>query len=156
LGKDWNVETSDSKYPFHIARKNDDDRLFVFIPLDFATHIYVHRRRGLVYRNRRIGEYLYKVLAYARHRTHEDAVILIEDWTGTSESYEYIAIPIRDSQSAHEYTRIIDMSQSSKAIRNDIQDIMMTFDYKGISDKKSSSIMNTLSSKNNKGKRDNK
>ena len=156
LGKDWIVETSDSKYPFHVARKNDDDRLFVFIPLEFSTHIYMHRRKGLVYRNRRIGEYLYKVLAYARHRTHENAVILIEDWSGTSESYEDIAIPISDSQSAHEYTRIIDMSQSPQTIRNDIQDIMMTFDYKGISDKKSSYIMNALSSTNNNGKRDNK
>ena len=155
LGNGWNVAVSDTKYPFHVAVKDDDDRLFVFVPLDFAHRLYVHRKRGIVYRNRKVGEYFYKVLSYARHKTDENAVILIEDWTGTSESYETMAIPVKDSESSHEYTRIIDMSQNNSDIRNDIQDIMDTFDYKGISEKRSSHIMDSLS-KNNKWKKDNK
>lgn len=137
LGDKWKVVTrEDLKYPIHVAVREGDDRLFVFIPMDFATELYEHRRKGLTYRNRSVEHYLYSVLAQVRSQTSENAITIIEDISGISGYFgRTIIIPVPDSEMSHEYTSIIDMSGSVAEIRDDIDRIMDTFDYKGVSKK---------------------
>lgn len=137
LGDKWEVATRDDlKHPIHVAVREGDDRLFVFIPMDFSTELYEHRRKGLTYRNRSVEHYLYSVLAQVRSQTSEDAVMIIEDLSGISGYFGHIiALPVPDSEISHEYTSIIDLSGSVAEIRDDIDHIMDTFDYKGVSKK---------------------
>ena len=135
LGDKWDVVTRDDlKYPIHVAVREGDDRLFVFIPMDFSTKLYEHRRKGLTYRNRSVEHYLYAVLAQVRSQTSDDAVMILEDLAGMSGYFgRVIALPVPDSEISHEYTSIIDLSGSTTEIRDDIDRIMDTFDYKGVS-----------------------
>lgn len=137
LGEGWTMTVRDDlKRPLHVAMKEGDGRLYVFIPMYFASEVRERRKTGITYRHRGMGRYLYAVLAKTRAQTAEDAVTIIEDINGASDYFgKTIPVPIPDSETGHEYTSILDMSGSVADIRGDIDRIMHTFDYKDVPEK---------------------
>ena len=130
LGSDWMIREEKSyRYPFYVLMRKGDDRMLALIPLDFDYSIKESNRRGLLYKRRRIGEYLYKVISYVRRRTDNNIIPIIIDHEGRSDAKDIIGIRIKDSNEACVYTKIIDISKPFSFITSDINNAIQDFDY---------------------------
>lgn len=131
LSDDFDVIDYDKcKYPFYVLLPKDSDtgKIVILQPLDFTTRIVESARRGLIYHNRRIGEYLYRVASYARSRIDENAIVLICDWSGQLKTYDILGIEMSDSNNRYNIG-LINMSRSRKNVRNDIIGMVNRFVY---------------------------
>lgn len=142
LKDDYDVITYEKgKYPFWILlpKENEKDKIAVIQPLDFKTHIVDSAKRGLTYRHRRIGEYLYKMASYDRSKTDSNAVIMFADCTGTLKIHDIIGIELADSNDQY-HVALVDLSNNSRTVRNDIIETMNRFIYPTASEKTITSL----------------